>query len=55
MRHELFLMKRQDGDLLRIMQRRHLKVSESKATWPNHVDKKTQKIREDMFKWPKDM
>jgi hypothetical protein len=33
MRHELFLMKRQDRDLLHVMQRRHLKVSESKATW----------------------
>ena len=54
-RHELFLMKRQDRDLLRVMQRHHLKVSKSKATWPNHVDKKIQKIQEDMFKWPKDM
>ncbi len=26
-RHELFLMKRQDRDLLRVMQRHHLKVS----------------------------
>ncbi len=26
-RHKLFLMKRQDRDLLRVMQRRHLKVS----------------------------
>ncbi len=39
-RHELFLMKRQDRDLLQVMQRHHLKVSKSKATWPNHVDKR---------------
>ncbi len=26
-RHELFLIQRQDRDLLRVMQRRHLKVS----------------------------
>ncbi len=30
-----------------VMQRHHLKVSKSKATWPNHVDKKIQKIQED--------
>ncbi len=40
MRHKLFLIKRQDRDLLRIVQRRHLKVSKSKATWPNHMDKR---------------
>jgi hypothetical protein len=40
MRHKLFLIKRQDRDLLCVMQRRHLKVSKSKATWPNHVDKR---------------
>ncbi len=36
-RHELFLMKRQDKDLLRVMQRRHLKVSYSKATWTKYT------------------
>ncbi len=39
MRHGVFLVKRQDRGLLRIMQTRHLKVSKSKTTWPNHVDK----------------
>jgi hypothetical protein len=40
MRHKLFLMKRQDRGLLCVMQRLHLKISKSKTTWPNHVDKR---------------
>ncbi len=37
----------------------HAKTSlegiQKQSHWPNHVDKKIQKIQEDMFKWPKDM
>jgi hypothetical protein len=41
MRHELFLMKRQDRGLLRVMQRRHLKVSKSKSMWQTTWTKDT--------------
>jgi hypothetical protein len=45
MRHKLFLMKRQDWGLLRVMQRHHLKVSKSKTTWPNHVNKRYKRYK----------
>jgi hypothetical protein len=54
MRHRLFLVKRQDRGPLRVMQTRHLKVSKSKTTWLNHVDKRNKKY-EKMLMWPKDM
>jgi hypothetical protein len=46
MRHRLFLVKRRDRGPLRVMQTHHLKVSKNKTTWPNHMDKKIQKIQE---------
>ncbi len=45
MRHGLFLVKRQDKGLLHVNQTRHLNVSKSKTTWPNHVDKDTKDTR----------
>jgi hypothetical protein len=45
MRHELFLMKRQDRGLLRVMQRHHLKASKSKTTWPNHIDNRYKRYK----------
>jgi hypothetical protein len=53
-RHRLFLVKRQDKGPLRIMQTRHLKVSKSKTTCPNHVDKRYKRYKK-MLTWPKDM
>ncbi len=53
-RHRLFLVKRQDMGPFRIMQTCHLKVSKSKTTWPDHVDKRYKRYKE-MLTWPKDM
>jgi hypothetical protein len=44
---------KQDRGPLRIMQIRHLKVSKSKTTWPNHVDKRYKRYKK-MLTWPKD-
>ncbi len=53
-RHRLFLVKRQDRGPLCIMHTHHLKVSKSKTTWPNHMDKRYKRY-EEMLTWPKDM
>ncbi len=54
MRHRLFLMKRQERGPLRVMQTHHLKISKSKTTWPNHVDKRYKRYMK-MLMWPKNM
>jgi hypothetical protein len=53
-RHRLFLVKTRDRGPLRVMQTRHLKVSKSKTTWPNHVDKRYKRYKK-MLTRPKDM
>ncbi len=50
MGHRLFVVKKQDRGPLRVMQIHHLKVSKSKTTWPNHVDKRYKRY-EKMITW----
>jgi hypothetical protein len=50
----LFLVKRQDRGPLCVMQIHHLKVSKSKTTWQNHMDKRYKRYKK-MLVWPKDM
>jgi hypothetical protein len=48
------LVKRQDRGPLPVMQTCHLKVSKSKTTWPNPMDKRYKRHKK-MLTWPKDM
>ncbi len=56
-RHRLFLVNRPDRGPLSVMQTRHLKVSKSKSTWPNHVDKRYKRYKryKKILTWPKDV
>ncbi len=61
MRHGVFLVKKQDRGLLRVMQTRHLKVSKSKSHGQTTCTKDKKDTRnnttwtKDMLTWLKDM